>query len=757
MFSNLTFSKKLLLSVLSVVLISSIISVYLISSNSYSSAEISSKAHIDALADKYAYQSKEDLGKALTIVSSLAGTFKQMHEKGDYSREIIINITKEVLSKTPFAFGIGVDFDSNTFYKNDISLASKNGHDKDGRFAPYLYKANSNIEIDGLTAETEAREWVDAPRKTGKSHVTEPYNYEVNGKPVLMVTVSSPIITKSGKFLGAVALDISLESLVNKIAKIKVFGSGYGFLISDKGTFVGHPDSKLLTTNITQDKHYTNAKEIIQAISENKAISYETKSALTGEYSYYHIQSFELGESNVKWGLGLSMPKEEYLEEAYDLQLYSIVMGIISFIVIAIVILVGTSKLSTNLTLITNGLDSFFKYLNKENTTHEQIDIPSNDEFGKMSQMINQNIHKTQKLIEQDNELINNVKSIVEEVKSGNLTHRISNTTSNQSLEELKIIVNEMLEVIANNISTDLNKIEEALEKFQKLDFTYRIEGATGATVDGVNALAGIINEMLVGNKKNGLTLQESANTLLANVHTLSQSSNDAAASIEETAAAIEEITSNISHNTKNVLQMSENANVLKSSVVEGESLASETTSSMDQIYAQVTAINEAISVIDQIAFQTNILSLNAAVEAATAGEAGKGFAVVAQEVRNLASRSAEAAREIKTLVETATLKANQGKQISDKMITGYRHLNDNITTTLELLDDISHASKEQQIGINQINDTVNRLDSQTQQNASVASDTKNIANKTQVLADNIVHDANQKEFIGKDTITHNS
>ena len=100
-------------------------------------------------------------------------------------------------------------------------------------------------------------------------------------------------------------------------------------------------------------------------------------------------------------------------------------------------------------------------------------------------------------------------------------------------------------------------------------------------------------------------------------------------------------------------------------SATNGERLANQTTVAMDEINNQVNSINEAISVIDQIAFQTNILSLNAAVEAATAGEAGKGFAVVAQEVRNLANRSAEAAKEIKNLVENATSKTNDGKKIS--------------------------------------------------------------------------------------------
>jgi methyl-accepting chemotaxis protein len=198
---------------------------------------------------------------------------------------------------------------------------------------------------------------------------------------------------------------------------------------------------------------------------------------------------------------------------------------------------------------------------------------------------------------------------------------------------------------------------------------------------------------------------------------------------------------------------MAEFSSSVTASANQGENLANQTNISMDEINAQVTAINEAITVIDQIAFQTNILSLNAAVEAATAGEAGKGFAVVAQEVRNLAARSAEAAKEIKSLVENATQKANDGKNIAGNMIEGYKQLNENIDKTIGLISDIESASKEQLLGIEQINDAVTQLDQQTQQNAMVASQTHDIAVLTDEIAKLIVEDANKKEFIGKDEI----
>ena len=173
----------------------------------------------------------------------------------------------------------------------------------------------------------------------------------------------------------------------------------------------------------------------------------------------------------------------------------------------------------------------------------------------------------------------------------------------------------------------------------------------------------------------------------------------------------------------------------------------------MDEINVQVNLINDAISIIDQIAFQTNILSLNAAVEAATAGEAGKGFAVVAQEVRNLAARSAEAAKEIKTIVENATSKANQGKDIANNMIEGYKELNQNISQTINLISDIEMSSKEQLSGIEQINDAVNSLDQQTQQNAAVASQTHDVAVITDNIAKLVVNSANAKEFKGKNEV----
>jgi methyl-accepting chemotaxis protein len=311
-------------------------------------------------------------------------------------------------------------------------------------------------------------------------------------------------------------------------------------------------------------------------------------------------------------------------------------------------------------------------------------------------------------------------------------------------------MLNDMIETIKGNVNEDINVILSSLEKYAKLNFVDTISNPSGNVAKGLNNLSDIINQMLQENKTNGLTLDESSKVLLENVNTLNKASNETAVSLEETAAALEEITSTVINNTERISTMANHSKELSNSIEEGQKLANITVDSMNSINEQTKAIADAITIIDQIAFQTNILSLNAAVEAATAGEAGRGFAVVAAEVRNLASRSAEAAKEIKELVENATSKTNSGKKIADDMIKGYLKLKENISKTTEVIHDISISSHEQRTSIEQINDVVNRLDRQTQNNASVATQTHDIAINTSNIAKRILETVNEKEFRNK-------
>ncbi len=185
---------------------------------------------------------------------------------------------------------------------------------------------------------------------------------------------------------------------------------------------------------------------------------------------------------------------------------FSILMITILFISLVLGSLVAyfiSKQLSNSASIIQNGLQDFFSFLNKEKKSTNLIILETKDEFGQMASVINKNIQNTQSLILQDNDLIEDVKRVVNEVKKGKLSKKITKSTQNKSLEELKNNFNDMLENTAKNVCEDINKITKTLDSFAKLDFRNRVENDNGIVSAGLNNLAQIINDMLVENKSN--------------------------------------------------------------------------------------------------------------------------------------------------------------------------------------------------------------------------------------------------------------
>ena len=512
-------------------------------------------------------------------------------------------------------------------------------------------------------------------------------------------------------------------------------------------------DKLLMQTSLIQGERENNLKtykrDFLALVKAENEIGLNSKLGLLGKMR----GTIHKSEESLK-----KMTKTTSIAIMNHTDSLKIVSHILSILVIIAVMAVAffiMKSIVTPLKELESGLIEFFSFLNRETSSVTHLDDTSKDEFGIMAKQINKNFEKILNDLEQDLGAYGEIMAFSEKMAVGEFETRIhlraSNPRVNYSIEAL----NEFADILQHN----MDNILKVLDEYANYDYTHTIntqglDGYLKRLAQSSNILGESTTKMLVENKKIGLTLDRSSDILLDNVEILNQNSNQAAAALEETAAALEEVTSNVTHTTTSVVQMAKYASEVTVSANNGQNLATQTTKAMDDINTEVTSISEAISIIDQIAFQTNILSLNAAVEAATAGEAGKGFAVVAQEVRNLAARSADAANEIKALVENAKQKANTGKDIADKMIEGYTGLNENISKTIDLISDVETASKEQQAGIVQINDAVNSLDRQTQENANIASQAQEVAMQTDAMAKKAVASANEKNFIGKENVS---
>jgi methyl-accepting chemotaxis protein len=202
--------------------------------------------------------------------------------------------------------------------------------------------------------------------------------------------------------------------------------------------------------------------------------------------------------------------------------------------------------------------------------------------------------------------------------------------------------------------------------------------------------------------------------------HDLSARTEQQASALQETSASMEQVGSTVQHNAQNALEASRFASDAASIAERGGDVVAKVVTTMDEINASSRKINDIIGVIDGIAFQTNILALNAAVEAARAGEQGRGFAVVAGEVRNLAQRSADAAKEIKGLISASVAQVDSGVSLVDQAGTTMKDVVEAIHRVSSIVREISEASREQSAGVSQVGEAVTQMDQTTQQNAAL-------------------------------------
>ena len=330
------------------------------------------------------------------------------------------------------------------------------------------------------------------------------------------------------------------------------------------------------------------------------------------------------------------------------------------------------------------------------------------------------------------------VASIVGAAVLGDFTKRIEMQGKEGFFKQLGEGINQLMETSDRG----LQEIVRMLGSLAHGDLTDKIAneyaGTFGQLKDDANTTAEQLKEIIGQIKDATDAINIAAKEIAAGNNDLSQRTEEQASSLEETASSMEELTSTVKQNAENAKQANQLAIGASDVAGKGGAVVSQVVTTMDSINESSRKIVDIISVIDGIAFQTNILALNAAVEAARAGEQGRGFAVVAGEVRNLAQRSAAAAKEIKTLIGDSVEKVEGGSKLVAQAGQTMEEIVTSIKRVTDIMSEITAASVEQSDGIEQVNLAITQMDEVTQQNAALVEEAAAAAESLEEQAQNL-------------------
>jgi methyl-accepting chemotaxis protein len=696
-FQRLSVAGKMLVAGGAVVGLLLLMAAFAVSQHTRGVAQTLSGNYAEALGEGAAADVEGQLVEVGGVVRAMATGIGAAHESGIRDRAAIVTMLKPNADATPIVLASWFMALPDAWDGQDATFLGNTalGSNSKGAFAPYWVKSDGKLIMEPLDNANDYEEpYFKDPSASGKMAIVEPYSYDIEGKPTLITTISAPVYS-NGKLIGVAGIDLALGDISAMLGKMKPFGTGEVMLLSSDAKWVSHPNSKLRTQTYAD----AGAAEVKAAIAAGKSIHVKGATNQDGDKVDRLITPEPMAGLNSTWALVTDIPVKTINGPA-DRLAFGLMAGGLVILGVVLAALFAATNVVVRRPLAR--LSAAVAALGAGRYDEPVRGTEAKDELGGIARALEGFRH--------DLAETGRLRTDQERARAEADAERSRNDQARRANEAAQELV--------------VASLGEGLEKLASGDLTWRLNQDFPAEYrkiqDDFNAAIGRLQEAMVVIVGNAAGINSTTSEISQAADDLSRRTEQQAASLEETAAALDQITATVRKTAEGATRASTVVAEARKGAQHSGEVVGQAVEAMRGIEASSQQISQITGVIDEIAFQTNLLALNAGVEAARAGDAGKGFAVVAQEVRALAQRSAEAAKEIKQLIASSSGQVEQGVKLVGQTGQALGRIVAEVAEINALVTEIAASAHEQATGLGQVNTAVNQMDQVTQQNAAM-------------------------------------